>query len=357
MKRQYYIDNLRWICIVLLLPFHAAMSWNTWESNYIHFQGNKLVSSIVIMISPYYMPLLFVLAGMSMNFALRKRGNRQFIVERIKKLLIPMISGVLTVVAVMTYFADRYFNQYQEGFFTHYKKFLTKVGDLTGYDGKFTPAHLWFLLFLFIVSLLAFVIVNIQHKYWPTLSLRDWNIGKILLVYIVVLALTKVFDFGGKSIGESFALVMIGYYLFSEEEVIERITKYRYIFLGLTFICCLICTVVFVWFGEHESYCYIICNRIAEWFGILAVLGLGKSLLDRSNRFTKFMSERSFLIYIFHFVWLIVLQYYLSKISTSIIFLYTTSVIGAFGFTLLTIELIRRIPVIRSLFGIKKKQK
>ncbi|NLG03883.1 MAG: acyltransferase family protein [Clostridia bacterium] len=81
MKRQHYIDNLRWICILILIPFHTAMAWNTWESNYIWFGTDKFLSSFVIFVCPYYMPLLFVLAGMSMNFALRKRSYTQFLME------------------------------------------------------------------------------------------------------------------------------------------------------------------------------------------------------------------------------------------------------------------------------------
>ena len=28
--RKHYIDNLRWIMILMLIPYHAAMAWNTW---------------------------------------------------------------------------------------------------------------------------------------------------------------------------------------------------------------------------------------------------------------------------------------------------------------------------------------
>lgn len=34
-NRKYYIDNLRWASILLLVPFHSAMAWNSWgEGNY-----------------------------------------------------------------------------------------------------------------------------------------------------------------------------------------------------------------------------------------------------------------------------------------------------------------------------------
>ena len=62
--RKHYVDNLRWIVIFLLVPYHAAMAWNTWgEPNYIYFESNKIISSIVVFFSPYFMPLMFLIAG------------------------------------------------------------------------------------------------------------------------------------------------------------------------------------------------------------------------------------------------------------------------------------------------------
>lgn len=64
--RKNYIDNLRWIILLLLIPYHAAMAWNTWgEPNYIYFEGSKFIGSIIVFFSPYFMLLLFVLAGVS----------------------------------------------------------------------------------------------------------------------------------------------------------------------------------------------------------------------------------------------------------------------------------------------------
>ena len=58
--RKYYVDNIRWIIILLLVPYHAAMAWNVWgEPNYICFESNKIISSIVVFFSPYFMPLMF----------------------------------------------------------------------------------------------------------------------------------------------------------------------------------------------------------------------------------------------------------------------------------------------------------
>lgn len=353
MKRQYYIDNLRWIWIVLLIPFHAAMAWNTWEGNYIWFHGNKILSSFVIAICSFYMPLLFVLAGMSMNFALRKRSYGQFVIERLKKLLLPLISGIVTVVAFMTYYADRYNNGYDGTFLSHYSIFLTQVGDLTGYDGKFTPGHLWFMLFLFIASLLVLLVVMFQRKCYADLSFRKVKVWWLILIDAFPIIGARIFDFGGKSIGESFVLVMLGYYIFSEEEVIEKLRKYRYIFLGITFIASCTYVVVFVWMESYNSIICSIATQVAEWFGILGFLGFGKQTLEVNNRLTQFMTARSFPIYIFHFGWLVFLQYSLSKVIHSTLLLYVIAVIGTFVLVIATVELIGRIPILRNLFGVK----
>ena len=67
--RNNYIDNLRWILLLILIPYHTSQAWNTWdEPNYIIFEGNRLISSIIVFFSPYFMPLLFLLAGISTKY-------------------------------------------------------------------------------------------------------------------------------------------------------------------------------------------------------------------------------------------------------------------------------------------------
>ena len=92
--RKHYIDNLRWLILLILIPYHAAQAWNTWgEPNYIFFEGNRAISSIIVFFSPYFMPLLFVLAGISTKFALQKRTKKEYLIERVHRLLVPLLFG------------------------------------------------------------------------------------------------------------------------------------------------------------------------------------------------------------------------------------------------------------------------
>ena len=165
--RKHYIDNLRWITILLLIPYHAAMAWNVWgEPNYIFFESNRIISSIIVFLSPYFMPLLFVLAGVSTRFALQKRSPGSYAFERVKKLLIPFTFGTLIFMPIMTYIADKFNYGYNENLFKHYGIFFTRFTDLTGADGGFSLGQFWFLIYLFFISVTALGIIVLQKKFF-----------------------------------------------------------------------------------------------------------------------------------------------------------------------------------------------
>ena len=126
--RKHYIDNLRWIILLILIPYYTAQAWNTWgKPNYIDFEGNRFISSIIVFFSPYFMPLLFVLAGVSTKFALQKRTNKEYLVERVKRLFVPLVFGTIVLMPIMTYLANRFNYFYSGGFVEHYAIFFYKV--------------------------------------------------------------------------------------------------------------------------------------------------------------------------------------------------------------------------------------
>lgn len=125
--RKRFIDNLRWMDVFLLIPYHAAQSFNTWgELNYIYLKQNKAISSIIVFFSPFFMPLLFLLAGMSARYALNKRSYGQYIIERIKRLMVPFVFGVLAFCPLLAYIGDLTNCAYKGSFGEHYKVFFTK---------------------------------------------------------------------------------------------------------------------------------------------------------------------------------------------------------------------------------------
>ena len=98
------------------------------------------------------MPLMFMLAGVSALFSLKKTGNAAFIKERLKRLGIPLIAGIIFINPILSYVADKTHNGYEGSYFDHYLVYFTKFTDLTGYDGGFTLGYFWFLAVLILIS-------------------------------------------------------------------------------------------------------------------------------------------------------------------------------------------------------------
>ena len=157
--RKHYIDNLRNLIILLLFPVHTFMIWNDFGSRFYIWQGeNKILSTLIVLVNPWFMPILFVLAGMSARYALEKRTYKEFAMQRISKLLIPFVSGMVILVPFQTFYARKYFDDYDGSFLDNWQYFFTHLTDFSGYDGAFTPGHLWFILFLFVISIITLIL-------------------------------------------------------------------------------------------------------------------------------------------------------------------------------------------------------
>lgn len=366
-SRKHYIDNIRSMCILLLVPYHAAMAWNCWgEGNYIWFSNNRILSSFITFLSPWYMSLLFVLAGISLFYSLRKRSASLVIKERLCKLALPLVAGMLTVVPLMTYYADKFHTGYRGSFWDHYFVFFSRFTTLTGYDGGFTPAHLWFLFYLLIISLLCLGIISLQKRLIPKLpqrhNLSSGNpsiIRQLFMVYglgIFPVVLSPVLNIAGKSLGTFLAFFLLGYYVFSREDIMALIVRTRWIQSGLMIFFGILYTYLFLWTDSINLIMKTIAMYLAGWFGILTMLGFGEAHFNQNNRITEYLCSRSFLFYIFHFVWVIVFQYYLCQFTLSDTAIYIISVFGSYIMTFLMIEIISRVPIVSFLFGVKRKR-
>lgn len=342
--RKYYIDNLRWIIIYLLIPYHAAMAWNVWEEpNYIYFESNKMISSIVVFLSPYFMPLMFLIAGISTKFALQKRTIRQYIQERTKKLLLPFAFGTIIIMPLMTYIADKFNYSYKGNLFRHYAVFFTRFTDLTGSDGGFSVGQFWFILYLFIISLIAIVITLLQRK----VILKKEPYISILLICFLGLPLpfiSEILSIGGKSLVEYTYIFLVGYYIFSNEDAISKVEKYKWIFLTIGLVATILNVYLFIWSDTQHTLLYTIAKYVSEWFMINSLLGVGKKYLNFSGKISKYMSKRSYTFYIFHFIWVVLFQYLLfNSCNRNIILLYALPILLSYGATLLCCEFCNRV--------------
>ncbi len=356
--RKHYIDNLRWITLLILIPYHTAMAWNVWgEPNYIYFEGNRLIGSIIISCSPYFMPLLFVLAGVSTKYALLKRTNKEYLIERIKRLFVPFLFGIVVLMPIMTYIADKFNCSYSGGFLEHYSIFLTKYTDLIGADGGFSLGQFWFLLYLLVISVVSVGIIALSKRF---VSKTEITIP-FFLVCILGLPLpllSELLSIGGKSLVEYTYLFLLGYFVFADEKIVSKSEKNCWLLFGIGLVATILNVYLFIWVDKEFILLNTITKYVSEWIMIIALIGLAKKYLNFSGKVSSYMNKRIFLFYIYHFIWVVLFQYILYEVIGNHTFvLFTGTVLLSYWVTFVCCEISIRIPFLCFLTGSKYSSK
>ena len=96
--RKHWIDNLRWVTVLLVLFYHVIYFYN--NKGVIggiggFGDGPQYQDVVMYILYPWFMPLLFILAGISARYALEKHSGKEWFKDRTRKLLVPSTIGLL----------------------------------------------------------------------------------------------------------------------------------------------------------------------------------------------------------------------------------------------------------------------
>ena len=350
MKRKYYLDYLRVLSILLLFPVHTFMIWNNYGQKFYVWGGeNRVLSSLIIIVNPWFMPILFVISGICARYSLERRGVKEFVNERIKKLLVPLAAGMVLLVPIQTFYARKFFLQYEGGVIENFKFFYTHLTDFSGYDGCFTPGHLWFILFLFLISIVSLVVFKFIPYDKVSNRISKLSTWKIVSLFFVVWCMYYIGNIGGFSLGKDITLFLLGYYFFSNDEVMEKLKQSSMILLIIFLIFTIVLTISYY---NYSYYGDLLVNFVG-FIGVCALLAGGEKMLNKETRFINYFNKASFPVYILHQTILVVLGYYTLLYVRNIVGQIVIILCGSFIITILLYEILKRIPFVRVLLGMK----
>ena len=96
--RKHYIDNIRWITVVIVLIYHVFYMYNAEGV----LGGVGRITDLPVqyydifqyLVYPWFMPILFLIAGISSKIYLDSHTDKEFIRTRTTKLLVPSTIGL-----------------------------------------------------------------------------------------------------------------------------------------------------------------------------------------------------------------------------------------------------------------------
>lgn len=160
-RRLLYVDSLRVYGVLLVLVIHVGEVFNPWDEWHItNAQRSGVVGEVVVLMAPWIMPLMMLLAGVSTWYSLRRRGNGEYLRERTVRVFLPLVVGTLLLVPPQVYLERRMRGQFAGSFVEFYPHFFDGVYPA----GNLSWHHLWFLAHLYGYSFLALPLFRyLQH--------------------------------------------------------------------------------------------------------------------------------------------------------------------------------------------------
>lgn len=356
--RKTYIDNIRWITVVLVVIYHVIYMFNGVTQYGIigPFRAHQIQDVFQYAVYPWFMLLLFVVSGMSARFELDKVTAKEFVRKRTRKLLVPSTIGLLVWGWVMGYY-----NMLIGGAFEHMsavpKPVLFLIMCVSG------TGPLWYIQLLWVFSILLLVIRKIEKdRLWRLC--KDAGIVIALLLTVVIYGAAQilntpiivVYRFGIYGAG-----FLIGYFVFSHDEVMDRLEK-NWSLLSVLAAASGALFVVVYWgqsYPDHVVLDTFVCNLFA-WCGTLGVLAFMKKWGGFENHFTNWMKKQSFGLYVFHYLPIAVSAWYLKMYAPQLSPLIIYLLVGVSGFAgaFLLNSIISKIPIIRwCVLGVGKETK
>lgn len=294
------------------------------------------------MLNIWRIPLLFYVSGMGVCFAIKKRNWLKLLMERTKRIFLPFIFGVLVISPIHLIIWQKYYSQ-----------------EIIWQPNQ---GHLWFLanIFIYVIILLPlfFYLKRKEggkvHQLLQKLFSSFTGIILVIFVFVAEAILINPEPYPlyaqtthGYILG--FLAFLFGFiFVYTGKVFCQTILKWKWPFL-LTAAVLFTLRVVYFQFRAPN---FLLAVESCNW--IFAVFGFAYKHLNRPSRALNYLSKGAYPIYILHMIFLYLGAYFLIplEISTELKFILIILFTGIGCFV--TYELIRRVKLLRPLFGLKR---
>ncbi len=334
MKRRYDLDWLRVFAFALLMLFHTGMLFSTWDWHVKNLETSDTFDHVMRWLHQWRMPLLFFISGSAVWFAMDRYARRQYFLERQKRLLVPLIFGMLVIIPPQVYYERLYHLQQYDSFWDFYGTVFTS-GSYP--QGNMSWHHLWYVPYIWAYSMVLFpAFVWLRTRTGRTALQRalTWlERPGVLFLLFVPAALAEILlrpfwpndannllaDWGNFT--HKLTFFIAGFVLASGTGVYDAIASRRRRFLLLAIIATGLLQVV--WRSHRHipgltNQTYYLLSNFNIWMWLLALLGYGRCYLSFNHPFLRYANEAVYPFYILHQTIIIILGYYLVPSNWSI---------------------------------------
>jgi len=373
-QRRHDLDWLRVFAILSVFVYHSTRFFDPW---FWHVKNPTPYISVAILqafMEIWMMPLIFIISGASIFYAMNKGGAGIFLKDKALRLLVPLLVAVFTYAPLQVYLERITHQQFSGSFFAFLPHYFEGVylGDGSAGNFAFVGMHMWYVFILLIYSLMFYPLFRWMKgrgrgalekignllasswTMWLTLALP------FLILHLFVSDTDWEFGSGGWPFLYYIFFLLYGFTSASHEHLQANLKRIRWfnLALGAIFSATFVILKAFPALADLEDV-------LADTFWILsacsllpAFLGFGMQHLTQTTPFLKYASEAVMGFYILHQTVLLVIGYYVVRWNIPDFAKWTIIATSSFVAIMTIYEyLIRRVNVLRFLCGMKPVSK
>tara|TARA_B100001179_G_scaffold213555_1_gene182246 strand:- start:2033 stop:3073 length:1041 start_codon:yes stop_codon:yes gene_type:complete len=344
--RRHDVDWLRVLALGLLIVYHIVVSFQPWAQFLFFIQNKQSLEWLWIfmgMINIWRIPILFMISGMGVRFAMERRNWKQLLKDRTVRILIPYVFGFFFICPISAYVAMNY------------------LGKEAQYVPN--PGHLWFLanIFFYVLLLLPFLTYlknrpgNFIFRFLRRLFRVPFGIYFMALPLVLEAWLVNPENYPGYALTDhggwlGMVCFLMGFIFISLKNVfwraVERVWRSAF---AVAFLLYLIRLVLFQLEGEP-----VVLTAFESMCWMLSIFGCGSLYLNKPSQKLAYFSKAVYPVYIVHMPLQYFFSYYIIPLSIPASMKLIFLLVLTFGGSLVLYEFaLKRIKWVRPLFGLR----
>ena len=378
MPRRHDLDWVRVAAFGLLVLYHVGMYYVSWDWHVKSPFAGPAIEPLMLLTSPWRLSLLFFVSGVATAYLLARPASG-FLAQRSWRLLVPLLFGMIVVVAPQAYFEVVEKLGFSDGYVSFYKRYL--MGDATFCrDGDCldlpTWNHLWFVAYLWVYTAVLWGVRTFASRptQWLGRHVQEQLKGVGLLLWpalflaLARLALVGRFESTHALVDDWYnhaqylPLFLTGYWVATAEGIWKDIQRLR----GPATALALASYAFLAWYFSR----YTDANPppdtlrmmqrglwgVDQWASIVAILGWARHWVRGDGPVLRYLSAAVFPVYILHQTVIVALAHWAKPLALRPGVEGPLLVLATFATCFAAYEMIRRIRWLRPLFGLKRLQ-
>lgn len=363
--RRADLDWIRVCAFGLLILYHVGLVYSPFDWHIRSTHSFAWMRQALLLTSPWRLTLLFLVSGAALRLMSVAKGAAVVAMGRLRRLGPPLLFGVIALVPVQAWIEARDKGSWSGGL----GGWMVHQFSPAGLAGGVPVNHLWFLVYVIAYSLLALPLVmrpdwtaRLEQALGRTLG--GWRVLALPALYLIVIrawlfpifGVTNQLTADGYNHALSLGAFLFGFLVVGRDGVWRDLERARWAAAGVAAIALPLVMVqdVHPGGGAFGGVPRNVVFAIDQWAVIAAILGFAsRHLRQASGPALRYLNEAIFPCYLAHQTVLVLAVWVVKPWRLPAVAEVLLLVAVTFGGSLAIFEAVRRLPLIRPLWGLK----